>query len=71
MLEQTPYAHKKHGQIVISDGIGQGSYGSFYIKPNGNLKRLTSIPMVDSVNEAKRLLMEYAQNHKDITTNEL
>ena len=69
MLEQTPYAHKKNGQIVISDGIGQGSYGSFYIKANGNLKRLVSIPMAESVNEAKYRLMRWAENHKqDITT---
>ena len=70
MTEQTPYHHRKYGRIVISDGLSDGKqFGSFYVKPSGSLKRMISIPMTDSINEAKYRLMQWAENHKqDITT---
>jgi ribosomal protein L13 len=63
---QNAYRDKTGRVLFVSDGISDGrSWGVFYRKPSGGLKRVVSkyLPMVATRQEAQRNLNLYAGRH--------
>lgn len=56
----------KHGELFVCDGISNGRWWSTYYRNprTGSLKRLRSLPLRQTPEEAQRDLDEYARRHR-------
>jgi hypothetical protein len=58
----TDYFHPRYGRIFVAAGLGEKSFGVFYRKPNGSLKRVDSpaLPMCPVYNVVQANLDQWA-----------
>ena len=60
------YKDKEEVVLFVSEGIGNGAWGTFYRKANGSLKRLqrSALLMRDTFEQAQRDLDDFALQHE-------
>lgn len=55
----------KHGALFVSDGLSDGrTWSTYYRTRTGSLRRLKTMPVRETREEAERDLVEYAKVHR-------